>query len=63
MSAAVPVRILVVDDDQALRELLADYLSASGFVVDAAADGAQMHEHLALEMPDAIVMSRMPGSR
>ena len=62
MSAAVPVRILVVDDDQALRELLADYLAASGFVVDAAADGAQMHERLALEMPDAIVLDLMlPG--
>jgi len=36
MKAPTPARILVVDDDPSLRELLTDYLAASGFVVDAA---------------------------
>jgi two-component system phosphate regulon response regulator OmpR len=62
MNTASPARILVVDDDPALRELLSDYLTASGFVVDAAADGVQMHERLALARPDAIVLDLMlPG--
>jgi two-component system phosphate regulon response regulator OmpR len=52
----------VVDDDQALRELLTNYLATSGFVVDAAADGVQMHARLAQSMPDAIVLDLMlPG--
>jgi len=62
MNASVPVRILVVDDDPALRELLNDYLTASGFVVDAAGDGVEMHARLAQAMPDAIVLDLMlPG--
>jgi len=62
MNAPAPVRILVVDDDPALRELLNDYLTASGFVVDAAGDGVEMHARLAQAMPDAIVLDLMlPG--
>ena len=62
MNAPVPVRILVVDDDPALRELLNDYLTASGFVVEAAGDGVEMHARLAQAMPDAIVLDLMlPG--
>ena len=62
MNAAAPARILVVDDDPALRELLADYLGASGFVVDTAGDGRQMHERIAQVPPDAIVLDLMlPG--
>jgi two-component system, OmpR family, phosphate regulon response regulator OmpR len=55
-------RILVVDDDPALRELLADYLGASGFVVDVAGDGRQMRERMAAARPDALVLDLMlPG--
>ncbi|MGD9832631.1 MAG: response regulator [Piscinibacter sp.] len=62
MNAAGPSRILVVDDDPALRELLADYLSASGFVVDTAIDGGQMRRRIAESPPDAIVLDLMlPG--
>lgn len=62
MNAAGPSRILVVDDDPALRELLADYLSASGFVVDTAVDGGQMRRRIAETPPDAIVLDLMlPG--
>jgi two-component system phosphate regulon response regulator OmpR len=62
MNAAAQPRILVVDDDPALLELLAEYLSASGFVVDTAVDGLQMHERMAQVPPDAIVLDLMlPG--
>jgi two-component system phosphate regulon response regulator OmpR len=55
-------RILVVDDDPALRELLTQYLGASGFTVDAAADGPQMRERMAEAWPDALVLDLMlPG--
>ncbi|MBK6386193.1 MAG: response regulator [Rhodoferax sp.] len=62
MTTPAPVRILAVDDDPALRDLLTDYLAASGFVVDTASDGVEMHQRLALAMPDAIVLDLMlPG--
>ncbi len=62
MQTTAPLRILVVDDDQALRELLTSYLEASGFAVDAAGDGVQMHLRMAQAMPDAIVLDLMlPG--
>ena len=62
MNTSVPVRILVVDDDPALRDLLRDYLTANGFVVDAVNDGVEMLARLAQAMPDAIVLDLMlPG--
>lgn len=57
-----PVRILVVDDDPALRELLSAYLSDTGFVVDLAGDGAGMRRAIEQARPDAIVLDLMlPG--
>lgn len=62
MDTTAAARILVVDDDPALRELLAEYLGASGFVVDVAGDGRQMRERLAAARPDALVLDLMlPG--
>jgi len=55
-------RVLVVDDDPALRSLLYDYLTDVGFSVDLAADGEQMRRALAKSMPDVIVLDLMlPG--
>jgi DNA-binding response OmpR family regulator len=55
-------RILVVDDDPALRELLSAYLGDNGFTVDLAADGAEMRQAIERAMPDAIVLDLMlPG--
>jgi two-component system phosphate regulon response regulator OmpR len=57
-----PERILVVDDDPALRELLHAYLSDTGFIVDLAEDGKEMRAKMALTAPDAIVLDlMMPG--
>jgi len=54
--------ILVVDDDPALRELLATYLLANGFTVEAVGDGVAMRVALAARFPDAIVLDLMlPG--
>ncbi|HSM22887.1 MAG TPA: response regulator [Rubrivivax sp.] len=52
-------RVLVVDDDAALRVLLAEYLGASGFTVDAAGDGLQMRECMRAAWPDAVVLDLM----
>jgi two-component system phosphate regulon response regulator OmpR len=60
-SPSVP-RILVVDDDPALRDLLAEYLSANSLQVEAVGDGAAMRRALANGMPNAIVLDlMMPG--
>jgi DNA-binding response OmpR family regulator len=55
-------RVLVVDDDEGLRELLVRYLSDNGFEVAAVADGAAMHRHLAAHAVDLILLDVMlPG--
>lgn len=55
-------RILVVDDDPALRELLSAYLTDTGFAVDLAADGIAMRRVMAGTTPDVVVMDLMlPG--
>ena len=41
-------RLLVVDDDPALRQLLQDYLGLSGYLVDVAEGGEQMRQRLSL---------------
>jgi two-component system phosphate regulon response regulator OmpR len=62
MTTADPARILVVDDDPALCELLADYLGGNGYSVTTAGDGNAMRRALAHGMPDAIVLDLMlPG--
>lgn len=59
---ANPDRILVVDDDPALRELLFAYLTDTGFVVDLAGDGEEMRRVMVRDRPDAIVLDLMlPG--
>ena len=57
-----PEHILVVDDDEGLRELLERYLTEQGFRVTAVADGAAMQRMLVDEMPDLIILDLMlPG--
>ena len=56
------LRIIVVDDDVRLRELLNRYLSEQGYSVRAVADGNDMNRWLARERYDLMVLDlMMPG--
>ena len=62
MSTVANERVLVVDDDPALRELLSEYLAANGLTVEAVGDGVAMRRALAGGMPGVIVLDLMlPG--
>jgi two-component system OmpR family response regulator len=55
-------QILVVDDDQDLRERVADYLTQHGYGVHAASDALTMEQALAAAPIDLIVLDvMMPG--
>jgi DNA-binding response OmpR family regulator len=55
-------RILVVDDDPDLRELLIGYLAREGFTVSGAEDGRAMDGALAQSTPDLVLLDLMlPG--
>lgn len=55
-------RILVVDDDAGIRDVLGDYLSQHGFVAFGAGSAAEMDEVLASTPVDLIVLDMMmPG--
>ena len=49
-------RILVVEDQEDLRAILRDFLSASGYTVIAAMDGAESVAKAASEHPDLVLM-------
>ncbi len=53
------MRILVVDDDRAVRDSLRRSLEYNGYSVDVAADGAEALARTPLINPDAIVMDVM----
>jgi two-component system response regulator MprA len=53
------VRILVVDDDRAVRESLRRSLAFNGYDVDVAGDGAEALERVADQRPDALVLDVM----
>ncbi|WP_317630388.1 response regulator transcription factor [Saccharopolyspora rosea] len=53
------MRILVVDDDRAVRESLRRSLQFNGYQVDLAADGQQALDLLADNRPDAMVLDVM----
>ncbi|MEW6647293.1 MAG: response regulator transcription factor [Pseudomonadota bacterium] len=55
-------RILLIDDDEALCELLAEYLAGEGFVVQAVHDGVQGEAQAIAGEWDAIILDVMlPG--
>jgi two-component system, OmpR family, alkaline phosphatase synthesis response regulator PhoP len=62
MMATAATTVLVVDDEEQLRELLRGYLSQAGFRVLLAADGAQALELARAQRPDLLVLDLMlPG--
>ncbi|NRB38606.1 MAG: response regulator transcription factor [Pseudomonadales bacterium] len=55
-------QILLVEDDQDLAELTADYLSGFGFCVNIESDGAKAVERALLEKPSLLILDVMlPG--
>jgi two-component system, OmpR family, response regulator len=55
-------KILIVDDDREIRDLLSRYLAGHGYRVESAADGRDMDKQLALGVFDLIVLDIMlPG--
>lgn len=57
-----PVHVLLVDDEQSLREPLAEYLTGQGFRISEAASAAGARSVLLNEAPDiALVDVMMPG--
>jgi two-component system phosphate regulon response regulator OmpR len=56
------VRVLVVDDDPAIREMLAEYLSTHGYEVALADGGAQMRAEFERAAPAVVLLDvRLPG--
>ena len=54
--------LLIVEDDQEIRGLVADFLRREGFVVETAETGAGMDRVLARVTPDLVVLDIMlPG--
>lgn len=61
-TSAPAARILVVDDDPGVREVLAEFLKGHGYAVETAEDGRGMDAALAAFTPDLIVLDlMMPG--
>ncbi len=56
------VNILVVDDDEDILELLADYLTQNGFLADTASSGAELLARVQKKEYDLIILDiMMPG--
>lgn len=62
MDQSDAIRLLLVDDEAALREPLADYLSRQGFVVRQAASAAEARSAIREEVPNLVLLDiMMPG--
>jgi DNA-binding response OmpR family regulator len=57
------VRVLVADDDPALRAALCRSLSLAGYEVETATDGTDALERLAVLRPDALVLDVLMPQR
>ena len=61
-AAATPNKVVIVDDDAAIRELAALYLSKEGYDVACAVDGTSAVETITRERPSLVVLDLMlPG--
>jgi DNA-binding response OmpR family regulator len=59
---AVTQKILVVDDDARLRDLLSRYLTEQGFIVNTLPDGSMLDKRLQRDPPHLLVLDlMMPG--
>ncbi|RFA13144.1 DNA-binding response regulator [Subtercola boreus] len=58
----VDKRVLVVEDDPTVSEVVTTYLRAAGFIVDSVADGFAALSRVSQTPPDLVVLDRMlPG--
>lgn len=55
MSSTASLRILVVDDNRLIREMVRDAFQQAGFQVEAAADGAEALELARAHRPDVVI--------
>src|SRR3954451_8714162 len=51
-----PPRLVVVDDEPELRQILLEYLGRHGFAVRTAASGQELNVHLAAEPADLLIL-------
>ena len=51
-----PPRLIVVDDEPELREILVQYLSKHGFAVRTAGSGQELDDHLAVESANLLIL-------
>jgi len=59
---ADPVRVIVVDDEPDLREMIAEYLGKYGFDVSTVSNGRELDAQLAGAPPDLLILDvNMPG--
>ena len=62
MTSPTPTRLLMIEDDTRLAQMVTDYLGQSGFAVTHAPDGEQGLEHLMLLQPELVILDlMMPG--
>jgi DNA-binding response OmpR family regulator len=60
---ARPARVLIVEDEDALRELLTDYLTSEGYVVSSAANAVAGVAAAREDQPDVILLDlHLPGA-
>ena len=55
----LPLRILVVDDEATIRELIAESLFDAGYLVDRAGNGLEALERMRSALPAAIILDMM----
>ena len=54
--------VLIVEDDQSVREMLAEYLEGQGYEVHQAEKGSDMREEIERKLPDVVLLDvRLPG--
>ena len=59
---SAPEKILVVDDDRGIRDVLAEFLTRHGYQVETVADAGEMDRALERARPDLVVLDLMlPG--
>ena len=55
-------RVLIVEDDPAIREMVAEYLGAQGYDVHQAKGGSDMRAAIEANLPDVVLLDvRLPG--